>query len=604
MKFIHTICLSLILSASSFYTGISAQTADGYFLHTVSKGQSLYSIANMYDTTVDEIVRLNPGSDTQINAGQALKIPQKQAGTGNDRSKTFHTIQAGETLYQLTVKYKVSAKDICDANPGLSASNFKIGQVIVIPAAEATATEATATEATQSASNQSATDKTKKQAWREMHKVERKETIFSISQQYGITQEELIAANPELRTQKLKKGSFLFIPYPKSEQPKEDTATSASAPTNEELFNENRFEKKNISTIKAALLLPFMTGTDNKEEQQRMAEYYEGVLLALKELKAQNVSVDLYTYDTKGNTATLNSILNKGELKNMDIIIGGVRTANINLLADYAAKNNIRLVIPFANKVDQVFNNPNIYQVNTPQSYLYSETYEHFVRKFKGMNVIFLDTNNGYKDKNEFINGLKNELKNNQMSFSQMTISTQTTPEKLIAAMDTLSETIFIPTSGKNSTLAQVFPSMLQVRREHPNIRMHLFGYPEWQTYTQEYLSNFYELDTYFYSSFYTNNLFPASVQFSKNYRNWYGKEMANSYPKYGMLGYDTAYFFLKGLAQQGNKLEDNLDRISVTPIQTGFKFQRVNNWGGFINQKVFFVHFTKDYELIKMNFE
>lgn len=79
---------------------------------------------------------------------------------------------------------------------------------------------------------------------------------------------------------------------------------------------------------------------------------------------------------------------------------------------------------------------------------------------------------------------------------------------------------------------------------------------------------------------------------------------MANSYPKYGMLGYDTAYFFLKGLAQQGNKLEDNLDRISVTPIQTGFKFQRVNNWGGFINQKVFFVHFTKDYELIKMDFE
>ena len=220
------------------------------------------------------------------------------------------------------------------------------------------------------------------------------------------------------------------------------------------------------------------------------------------------------------------------------------------------------------------------------------------------MNVIFLDTNNGDKDKNEFISGLKKELKDNRFTCSQMSINTQTTPEKLIAAMDTLSESIFIPLSGKNSALAQIFPALLQVRRSHPNIRMHLFGYPEWQTYTQEYLSNFYELDTYFYSSFYTNNLFPAAVQFSKNYRSWYGKEMANSYPKYGMLGYDTAYFFLKGLAQQGNKLEDNLDRISVTPIQTGFKFQRVNNWGGFINQKVFFVHFTKDYELIKMDFE
>lgn len=597
MKFIHTICLSLILSASSFYTGISAQTADSYFLHTVSKGQSLYSIANMYDTTVDEIVRLNPGSDSQINTGQTLKIPQKQKTAGTDRSKSFHTIQPGETLYQLTVKYKVSAKDICAANPGLSASNFKIGQVIVIPAGSPT------TETAQASSEQPATNK-KEQSWKEMHKVERKETIFSISQEYGITQEELIAANPELRTQKLKKGMFLFIPYPKAETQAETPVTPATAPTNEELFSESQFERKSIHTIKAALLLPFMIGTDNKDEQQRMTEYYEGVLLALNELKAQNVSVDLYTYDTKGNTATLNTILNKGELKNMDIIIGGVRSANIKLLADYAAKNNIRLVVPFANKVDQVFNNPNIYQVNTPQSYLYSEAYEHFIRKFKGMNVIFLDTNNGDKDKNEFISGLKKELKDNRFTYSQMSINTQTPPEKLIAAMDTLSESIFIPVSGKNSALAQIFPTLLQVRRSHPNIQMHLFGYPEWQTYTQEYLSNFYELDTYFYSSFYTNNLFPAAVQFSKNYRNWYGKEMANSYPKYGMLGYDTAYFFLKGLAQQGNKLEDNLDRISVTPIQTGFKFQRVNNWGGFINQKVFFVHFTKDYELIKMDFE
>lgn len=600
MKFIHTICLSLILSASSFHTGIFAQTSNDYFLHTVSKGQSLYSIANMYDTTVDEIVRLNPGSDTQINAGQALKIPQKNARTGSSQEKSFHTIQAGETLYQLTVKYNVSAKAICAANPGLSASNFKIGQVIVIPATDTTTS--TATQKSDSPTTPATT--TSKRDWKEMHKVEKKETIFSISKEYGITQEELIAANPELRTKKLRKGMFLFIPYPKSSEKKETPATPTIIPTNEELFSESRFERKNISTIKVAVLLPFMTGTDNREEQQRMTEYYEGFLLAVKELKSQNVSIDLYTYDTKGNTATFNSILNKAELRNMDLIIGGVRSANIKLLADYAAKNDIRLVIPFANKVDQVFNNPNIYQVNTPQSYLYSEVYEHFTRTFKKTNVIFLDTQNGDKEKNEFISGLKRELKDNRITFKQTAIDPQTTPEKMIASMDTLSENVFVPISGKSSALAQAFPTLLQIRRSHPNFRMHLFGYPEWQTYTQEYLSNFYELDTYFYSSFYTNNLFPAAVQFSKNYRNWYGKEMANSFPKYGMLGFDTGYFFLKGLAQQGNKLEDNLDRINVTPIQTGFKFERVNNWGGFINRKVFFVHFTKDYELIKMDFE
>ena len=79
---------------------------------------------------------------------------------------------------------------------------------------------------------------------------------------------------------------------------------------------------------------------------------------------------------------------------------------------------------------------------------------------------------------------------------------------------------------------------------------------------------------------------------------------MEERYPKYGMLGFDTGYFFLKGLSQYGSDIENNLHRINLVPIQTGFKFQRVNNWGGFINKKVFFVHFTKNYELIKLDFD
>ena len=70
------------------------------------------------------------------------------------------------------------------------------------------------------------------------------------------------------------------------------------------------------------------------------------------------------------------------------------------------------------------------------------------------------------------------------------------------------------------------------------------------------------------------------------------------------MLGFDTAFFFLKGMHQYGTNLEENLSKLKVNPIQTGFKFDRVNNWGGFINRKVFFVHFNKGFELIKIDFE
>ena len=46
------------------------------------------------------------------------------------------------------------------------------------------------------------------------------------------------------------------------------------------------------------------------------------------------------------------------------------------------------------------------------------------------------------------------------------------------------------------------------------------------------------------------------------------------------------------------------MNQLELVPIQTGFKFTRVNNWGGFINRKVFFVHFTRDYELLKLDFD
>lgn len=592
MKLIHTICLSLALSFGSI---ITAQAQSGYFLHTVTKGQSLYSISTMYNVTMEDLIRLNPGCEKQIRAGESLKIPQADSGS-NQGKPTFHTIQAGETLYQLTLKYNVTVQAICTANPGLSASNFRIGQVISIPAQTAIqpAKENLSETAAQTSSG-------KKTDWRDMHKVERKETIFSISRQYGISEEELIAANPELKKGKLKRGSFLFIPYPASKQPaKEAEKTPARIPSNEELFAQNKQSLKKIQNIKAAVLLPFTEGK-NRDEQMRMVEYYEGFLMAVDSLKRQGVSVNLYTYDTKGKSDVTQSILAKEEMKNMDIIFGPAHAANVKTLAEFAEKNQTRVVVPFSPEVEQVFKNPYIYQVNTPQSYLYSEVYEHFLRKFSKANIVFLDAGTGQNEKAEFIKGMKNELKTNQVAYKHISNSDTL---KILAAIDSTRENIFIPTSGKDLSLTRLIPQLTQIRRSYPNVDLHLFGYPEWQTYTQDYLASFYELDTYFYSSFYTNNLFPAAVRFTQEYRRWYSKDMANIFPKYGMLGFDTGYFFLKGLAQEGSQLENNLNRVQVTPIQTGFKFERVNNWGGFINRKVFFVHLTKDFELIKLDFE
>ena len=102
MRFFQIVCLSLALTLGNAGITTFAQNGNNYFLHTVSRGQSLYSIANMYHVSIDDIVRLNPGSDKQIRVGEALKIPQANSSSSSKNGR-FHTIQAGETLYQLTV---------------------------------------------------------------------------------------------------------------------------------------------------------------------------------------------------------------------------------------------------------------------------------------------------------------------------------------------------------------------------------------------------------------------------------------------------------------------------------------------------------------------
>ncbi|MGL5272281.1 MAG: PBP1 and LysM peptidoglycan-binding domain-containing protein [Phocaeicola sp.] len=572
-------------------TGTVAQTQSaGYFLHTITKGQSLYSIASMYGISTADIIQLNPGSDTLIKAGASLKIPQANI---QSNKPSFHTIGAGETLYKLTKQYNVSATKICEANPGLSAENFRVGQVIIIPESE----EAIVVEAVKE--DLAASSKTK---FRDMHKVERKETIYSISRLYNLSEEELIAANPEIKNGKLKRGSFLAIPHAVVGVITLST-NKERAISNEELFRTSQKRIEAIGTIKAAVLLPFMLDGGNKEEQTRMVEYYEGFLLAVDSLKRSGVSLNLYTYDTGNTVSSLKTVLNKSELKDMDVIFGPAHSDQIKEAGDFAHKHGIRLVVPFASKGNEVFSNPAIFQVNTPQSYLYSEVYDHFIRKFSNSQVIFLDAGNGDKQKLEFIAGLKEELKAKRIAFKEVG-GDDIQPEILQTHMSSILENVFILTSGENSALNKILPQLIVTTRENSGKRAKLFGYPEWQTYTNDHLASFYELDTYFYSSFYTNTLFPEAINFSLAYRRMYSKDMANTFPKYGMLGFDTGYYFLKGLAKYGGDVENKLSNIEVNPIQTGFKFERVNNWGGFINRKVFFVHFTKNYELVKLNFE
>lgn len=584
--------------------------SDRYFLHTVSKGEGLYSISRMYNVTQEEIISLNPGSEKVIKIGQELKIPHKNRSNMEQR---FHTVKEGETLYRLSVENRVSVKNICDANPGLTIENFKAGEVIVIPAPtdknpieltnETEQRILSSTELQNSILGRSSTES----SYKTTHKVKRKETIYRICKNYNISQADLIEANPNLRYSKLAVGDILNIPFTKEElnakQKKEMESIAEIDKTidDETLFALHETESQNLERIKAALILPFELSDSATTEQKKMVEFYQGVLMALEELKQESISIELVVLDSQGEDESIVPLLNSPKMEGVNIIFGPKYPKHIDEAADFSLSHHIPLVLPISSNVDKLYNNPYIFQLNTPQSYLYQEIYDHFTRQFSNANVIVL--NDGSFTKNEFIDGLMTHLDN--LGLPHITMAIDTAAQQFVDTLEATRQNIFIINSSSSAPLIDMLPVLQLINRMKPaGVETHLFGYPEYQIYAANHLEEFYEIDTYFYSWFYTNNTLDNAANFHSRFQRAFSRQMMISYPSFATYGYDMAYYFLKGLSTYGTQFTDHLDQIATQPIQMGFKFDRINNWGGFINKKIFFVHLSNDYRVTKIDYD
>lgn len=111
-----------------------SQDQNRAFQHTVVLGETLFGIARMYHTTVDEILTLNPEVGEVIGEGQVLSIPQRRViSQEKEENYRYHTILPKETLYSVSKTYSLKPEDVMRANPGLSVETFKIGKTIRIP---------------------------------------------------------------------------------------------------------------------------------------------------------------------------------------------------------------------------------------------------------------------------------------------------------------------------------------------------------------------------------------------------------------------------------------------------------------------------------------
>ena len=559
------------------------------FYHTIERGQTVYAIATMYGVSVEDIYRLNPESKEGIKAGSTLRIPQKDsaiAPSGKADNYTYHTIQPKETLYSLSIKYSVPATDIIAANPGLSTSTFTIGKNIRIPPTRLETLPTTE----------------KKTVQKEMeYTIQKKETMYRICRKFDISSVELLRLNPELKNG-VKAGMVIKIPVASEEVITQNIRQPEEREVNALLSTPKHIKK--VNRIQVALLLPFMTNeTTQSSATSRFVEYYEGLLLAVDSLRNMGTSIELSVYDTGNGTKKVKEILKEDALSNANLIIGAVQNDQIGLIADFAQKYNMKYVSPISSKNDDVLSNANVYQVNTPHSYLYSKAAQAGCDLFSDYNIILVNIKDK-EEKPEFIKAFKTEMQQRDIPFKEVTYKGDTFATDIEAAMVRDKRNVVLPTSASLDAVNKIkaplrMLSELKEEEKEPYM-VNLFGYPEWQTYTRECLEDFYALNTYIYSNFYADNLSPEVHSFYSDYKNWYSKNLINTFPKYGILGFDTGMYFLGAINKYGSNFENNLDKIHYKSIQTGFDFHRVNNWGGFINTNLFIVHYKNDYTVTR----
>lgn len=433
--------------------------------------------------------------------------------------------------------------------------------------------------------------------WRDMYQVKKKDTIFGIAKSFGLTIEELINANPEMKVAgyELKKGDYIFIPYP-SNAPSKQSAATPNAKQQSQGTSKNPVQAQASRTIKVGIVLPLH---DVDGDGKRMVEYYRGFLMACDSLKQQGYSIDIHAWNVPID-ADIRPTLQNASIRNCDIIFGPLYTKQVKPLSDFCKSAGIKMVIPFSIWGDEVSRNPEIFQVYQPTDELNNASIDAFIERFGNQHPVFIDCNDSTSKKGIFTFGLRNRLNARGVKYS---ITNLKSSEELFSkAFSRTQPNVVVLNTGRSPELTVAMAKLRGLVASNPGVVVSLFGYTEWLMYTRNNLDNFYKFNAHIPTTFYYNPLSARTQNLESSYRRWFGSEPMYALPKFALMGYDHAQFFIRGIHKYGKSFNGSKAQPVYTTVQTPLVFRRVGS-GGMQNHAFLLVHYTTDKRIELINY-
>ena len=437
-------------------------------------------------------------------------------------------------------------------------------------------------------------------AIRGQHKVKKKETVFGISREYGLTIEELIKANPEMNTPgyELKKGMILNIPYSKAEMEAAEAAKAAQAAQARKAEEVARAAADDVRNreIRLGIMLPLH---NINGDGRRMTEYYRGVLMACDSLKKQGLSIDVHAWNT-AEDGNIYKVLEDPAAAKCDLIIGPLYSKQMDALSAFVTKHDIRLVIPFSINAPQLTTNRNIFQVYQSPTEQNEVIIARFIERFKNYHTVVVDCNDSTSKKGIFTFGLRRQME--QRGMDAVVTNLKSTEANFSKAFSRTKPNVVILNTGRSQELGVAFSKINGLKANEPELDITMFGYTDWLLYTRTYLENFYKYNTYIPSVFYYNPLSVGTQRFERKYRQNFRSDMQSSLPRFAITGFDHAYFFLKGLHKYGKSFNGADGMFGYPPVQTPLKFERYGN-GGLRNRTMMFIHYQPEHTVETIKF-
>ena len=578
-----------------------------FYIHTVQKNQTLYSISKAYGVTQEEIKTANPQVDViNLTEGIAIRIPESvviSAAAYPENKKDFyaHKIKKGQTVYSLSKKYDVPETVIYHYNPWAK-EGIKPDQTIWIP---------------RNPEMFDISQNTKVSDLFYYYTTKEKDTLYSIALSYGVGVADIINANPELRSG-LKAGQVLKIP--KIVQQPDDIASPidtlvapeqpCAAPTGP-------------VTYKVALMLPFFANIVMEEPKDTLseedtyisthrqqglrggnfAEFYEGFMLALDSVRKAGMSVTLHVYDTERDTVKVKKIVRELSLIHPDLIIGPVFTEDVSIAGRFARYEEIQLVSPLSTKPELVNGNPNIIQVVPSKPHEGYALANYLKQLNKGRFILIRGTDslsmkNSWRFKKYFLENTPVDISGKPLYFKDYVLkdSLMRVLHKILSKEE---ENYIVVFSDQEPDVSKLVSRLYLLSDVYP---IRLVGMPSWQVWKSIDWIQLHGLQLQLISPFYVDYSTHHTRNFLMKSRLKLGYEpyeIKSQGYNFTMLGYDIGFYFLSALKQYGRNFSNCINQVEADQLLTKFLFQKTGS-GGYVNTNYSIIQFGEDFSVEK----